>query len=367
MVPLLDLHRQIEAMRPEIEAAIAGVLDRGWFILGQEVTRFEAEFAAYCGVKYAVGVASGTDALHLALRAVGVGPGHDVITVANAGVPGVAAIELAGGRPVFVDVDPVTHTMDPALVEAAITPQARAILPVHLYGHPADMDPIMEIARRHGLAALEDAAQAHGASYKGRRVGSIGHVSCFSFYPTKNLGAYGDGGAVVTDDPHLAERVRRLRQYGWEKQYYSATRGVNSRLDELQAAILRAKLRHLEAWNARRRQIAARYNALLGGSPLVLPAEAPDAVHVYHLYVVRSERRDALREGLRRAGVGTAIHYPLPAHLQEAYRDLGWRPGSLPVTERLAGEVLSLPMFPELTDEEIEQVVAAVTNATRAG
>jgi len=365
VIPFLDLRRHIIHLRPEIEAAIAGVLKRGWFILGEEVANFEAEFAAYCGVSHAVGVASGTDALHLALRAVGVGPGDQVITVANAGVPGVAAIELAGGRPVFVDVDPTTHNMDPALVEQAITPRTRAILPVHLYGHPADLTPILEVARRYDIAVVEDAAQAHGALYKGRRVGSIGHVGCFSFYPTKNLGAFGDGGAVVTDDPDLAERVRRLRQYGWEKQYYSTVRGVNSRLDELQAAILRVKLRHLEAWNARRRQIAARYKELLDGSPLVLPMEAPDVVHVYHLYVIRSGHRDELRERLRQAGIGTAIHYPLPAHLQAAYRDLGYAPGSLPVTERLAGEVLSLPMFPELSDEEIERVAASILDVKR--
>jgi len=355
-VPLLDLRRHIADLRSEIDAAIAGVLDRGWFILGEEVMHFEEEFAAYCGVRYAVGVASGTDALYLALRAVGVGAGDEVVTVANAGVPGVAAIELARGRPVFVDVDPTTHTMDPALVEEVITSRTRAILPVHLYGHPADMDLLLEIAHRHDLAVVEDAAQAHGAIYRGRRVGSIGHIGCFSFYPTKNLGAYGDGGAVVTDDADLAERVRRLRQYGWEKQYYSTMRGVNSRLDELQAAILRVKLRHLETWNARRRQIAARYTALLAGGPVIAPTEAPDVVHVYHLYVVRSSRRNALQEHLRQAGIGTGIHYPLPAHLQEAYRDLGCAPGSLPITEQLAGEVLSLPMYPELTDEEVERV-----------
>jgi len=352
-------------MRPEIDAAIAGVLDRGWFILGEEVRSFEEEFAAYCGTRYGVGVASGTDALHLALRAVGVGPGDEVITVANAGVPGVAAIEMAGGRPVFVDVDPVTYNLNPALIEEAITTRTRAILPVHLYGHPADMDPIMEIARRHNLFVVEDAAQAHGALYKGRRVGSLGHVGCFSFYPTKNLGAYGDGGMVVTNDPELAERVRRMRQYGWESQYYSTMRGVNSRLDELQAAILRVKLRILENWNARRRQIATLYTELLGRSSLVLPTEAPDAVHVYHLYVVRSDCRDALREQLRRAGIGTGVHYPLPAHLQEAYRDLGYSSGSLPVTECLAREVLSLPMFPELTEDEVEQVVEAVLKLKR--
>jgi dTDP-4-amino-4,6-dideoxygalactose transaminase len=360
MIPLVDLHCQLAAIRPEIEAAVTRVLERGWFILGEEVVAFEQEFATYCGVRYAIGVGSGTEALHLALRAVGVGPGDEVITVANAGVPGVVAIEAAGGRPVFVDVYPATMNLDPARLSAAISPRSRAILPVHLYGRPADMDPIMEIARRHDLAVVEDCAQAHGASYRGRKVGSLGHVACFSFYPTKNLGAYGDGGAVVTDDPALADRLRLLRQYGWREQYRSEVRGVNSRLDELQAAILRVKLRHLDAWNARRRALAARYRELLAGSDLVLPAELPDGVHVYHLFIVQTPQRDELRDHLRRAGIGTGIHYPIPAHLQAAYRDLGGQPGQLPVTERLAREVLSLPLFPELTDAEVEQVVEAI-------
>jgi dTDP-4-amino-4,6-dideoxygalactose transaminase len=360
MIPLVDLHCQLAAIRPEIEAAVTRVLERGWFILGEEVVAFEQEFATYCGVRYAIGVGSGTEALHLALRAVGVGPGDEVITVANAGVPGVVAIEVAGGRPVFVDVYPATMNLDPARLSAAISPRSRAILPVHLYGRPADMDPIMEIARRHDLAVVEDCAQAHGASYRGRKVGSLGHVACFSFYPTKNLGAYGDGGAVVTDDPALADRLRLLRQYGWREQYRSEVRGVNSRLDELQAAILRVKLRHLDAWNARRRALAARYRELLAGSDLVLPAELPDGVHVYHLFIVQTPQRDELRDHLRRAGIGTGIHYPIPAHLQAAYRDLGGQPGQLPVTERLAREVLSLPLFPELTDAEVEQVVEAI-------
>ncbi|HID87251.1 MAG TPA: DegT/DnrJ/EryC1/StrS family aminotransferase [Anaerolineae bacterium] len=360
MIPVCDLRCQYHSIKREVDEAVARVLERGWFILGEEVAAFEAEFAAYCGASHAVGVASGTDALHLALRAVGVGPGDQVITVANAGVPQAAAIELAGARPVFVDVDPATYNMDPSLVEDAITPRTRAILPVHLYGHPADLDPILEIASRHGLAVVEDAAQAHGALYKGRRVGALGHIGIFSFYPTKNLGAYGDGGMVVTNDPPLAERVRLLRQYGWEKRYYSTLRGVNSRLDELQAAILRVKLRHLDEWNARRREIAARYDELLAGSGVVTPAEQPYAHHVYHLYVIRTPQRDALRAYLLEAGVGTSVHYPLPTHLQEAYRDLGLGPGSLPVTERAANEVLSLPMFPELTEEEQEEICQAI-------
>ncbi len=360
MVPLFDLRRQVIALRPEVEAALAAVLERGWFILGQEVAAFEEEFAAYCGAAHAVGVANGTDALHLGLRAVGVVAGDEVIVVANAGVPGVSAVEAAGARPVFVDVDPTTMNLDPARLEAAITPRTRAVVPVHLYGRPADMDPILEIAGRHHLAVVEDCAQAHGATYRGRRVGSLGHVACFSFYPTKNLGAYGDGGAVVTSDPSLAGRVKLLRQYGWRRQYHSEIRGVNSRLDEVQAAILRIKLRHLDAWNARRRVLAGRYRELLAGSGLGLPQESPDGAHVYHLFVVRAPGRDALCEHLREAGIGTGIHYPLPAHLQPAYHDLGGRPGQLPVTERLAGEVLSLPMFPELTEAEVEEVAGVI-------
>ncbi len=362
MIPIFDLKLQYQSIKPEIDAAIARVLGRGWFILGEEVAAFEAEFAAYCGAKYCVGGGSGTEAIHLALRAAGVQPGDEVITVASAGVPGVAAIELAGGRPVFVDVEPDTLNMDPERIAAAIPRRTRAILPVHLYGHPADLDPILEIARQHELAVVEDAAQAHGAQYKGRRVGSIATVGVFSFYPTKNLGAYGDGGAIVTNDTDIAHRARLLRQYGWRQQYQSVMRGTNSRLDELQAAILRVKLRHLEKWTARRRELAQRYTQLLADSGLQLPQPKPYANHVFHLYVVRSAQRDALREHLRQAGIGTSIHYPLPAHLQPAYADLGGRPGDLPVTEQAAREVLSLPLYPELTDEQVAEVCNRVSS-----
>jgi len=360
VIPIFDLKSQYQSIKPEIDAAVAQVLERGWFILGEEVATFEAEFAAYCEARFCVGVGSGTEAIHLALRAVGVQPGDEVITVANAGVPGVAAIELAGGRPVFVDVEPESLNMDPARVKAAISSRTRAILPVHLYGHPADLDPILEIARQHGLAVVEDAAQAHGARYKDRRVGGIATAGVFSFYPTKNLGAYGDGGAIVTNDPDLADRVRLLRQYGWRQQYHSVVRGLNSRLDEIQAAILRVKLRHLDTWNAQRRRLAHHYSALLVGSPLHLPQSQPYADHVFHLYVVRSTQRDALREHLKQAGIGTGIHYPLPAHLQPAYASLGGRPGDLPVTEQAAREVLSLPLYPELTVGQIEAVSAYI-------
>ena len=364
MIPVFDLRRQYESIREEMDQAIARVLERGRFILGEEVAAFEHEFAAFCGVAHAVGVGSGTEALHLALRACGIGPGDEVITVSHTAVATVAAIELAGARPVLVDVDPRRYTMDPTKVEERITPSTRAILPVHLYGCPADMEPLLESARRHHLLVIEDCAQAHGALYKGRPVGSWGDIAAFSFYPTKNLGACGDGGAVVTNDPALAERVRLLREYGWAERYVSHIRGLNSRLDELQAAILRVKLRRLEAWNERRRQIAAMYREHLADvasrGELVLPEEPEDVRHVYHLYVVRHPRRDALRRFLEERGIGTLIHYPVPVHLQPAYADLGYPAGSLPVTEAISREVVSLPMYPELADEEVRMVSEAL-------
>lgn len=363
MIPPFDLTRQYANLKEEIDAAIAQVLARGRFILGEEVAAFEQEFAAACGVAYAVGVASGTDAIYLALRACGIGPGDEVITVSHTAVATVAAVELAGARPVLVDVDPRRYTMDPTKVEECITPRTRAILPVHLYGCPVDLAPLLEIARRYGLFVVEDCAQAHGARYQGRPVGSWGDIAAFSFYPTKNLGAFGDGGAVVTNDPTLAQRVRLLREYGWAERYVSHIRGTNSRLDELQAAILRVKLRYLGVWNERRRQIAALYRESLAEAAqwgLVLPDEPEDSCHVYHLYVVRHPHRDALRAFLRQRGIGTLVHYPVPVHLQPAYADLGYREGSLPVSEMLAREVLSLPMYPELTDEEISEVAETV-------
>jgi dTDP-4-amino-4,6-dideoxygalactose transaminase len=364
-VPFGDLKRQYEAIKPELDEAAARVLASGWYILGPEVRAFEQEFAAFCGVRHAVGVANGTEALYLAVAALGVGQGDEVITVANAAVYEALTILQAGARPVFVDVDEHTHTIDPELIEDAITPRTRAIMPVHLYGRMADMDAIVEIARRHGLAVIEDCAQAHGAALGGRPAGSFGACGCFSFYPSKNLGALGDGGMVVTDDDDLAAKLRRLREYGWRERYYTTDEGgINSRLDELQAAFLRAKLRHLPDWNAARLRIARRYDELLAGAGLVLPELLDDGAHVYHLYVVRALHRDALQAALRERGVGTAVHYPLPAHLQPAYADLALAQlGDLPITERLAGEVLSLPIYPELTDAEIEAVAAAVRDA----
>jgi dTDP-4-amino-4,6-dideoxygalactose transaminase len=360
MIPFVDLAGQYQALKAEIEAAISRVLAGGWYILGEETRAFEAEFAAYIGVTYAVGVASGTDAVALALRAVGVAPGDEVITVSHTAVATVAAIEQAGARPIFVDIEPASFTLNPARLEQAISARTRAIVPVHLYGHPADMEPILAIARRHALAVVEDCAQAHGAAYAGRRVGSFGDAAAFSFYPTKNLGAVGDGGIVVTNRAEVAEQLQLLRQYGWASRYISQVRGGNSRLDELQAAILRVKLPYLETWNERRRELAVGYSIRLAASRLVLPEGVEPFRHVYHLYVVRTPERDALLADLRARGIGAQVHYPVPVHLQPAYTDLGFGPGSLPETERAAREVLSLPLYPEMSDTNLEQIVQAI-------
>ncbi|MEO8257203.1 MAG: DegT/DnrJ/EryC1/StrS family aminotransferase [Acidobacteriota bacterium] len=351
---------QYLAHQAEINAAIGEVLEQGRYILGREVAAFEQEFAAFVGVAHGIGVGSGTEALHLALRACGIGPGDEVITVAHTAVATVAAIELAGAVPVLVDIDPEFYTLDPSGLERAITPRTRAIVPVHVYGQAADLDPILAIARAHGLRVIEDCAQAHGATYRGTRVGAWGDLACFSFYPTKNLGAIGDGGMVVTDDPALAERTRLLREYGWTERYVSTIPGGNSRLDEIQAAILRVKLRYLDRDNQTRQRLAALYDALLDGAGLVLPRRRPEAQHVFHLYVVRSSRREPLQEDLRSAGILALIHYPVPIHLQPAY--LGRLSGSdaLPATERAAREVLSLPIYPELTEDHVRTVADGV-------
>jgi len=359
-ISLVDLKAAYRRLQTEIDAATARVMSSGWYILGPEVAAFESEFAAYLGVEQAVGVASGTDAVLLALRALGIGPGDEVITVAHTAVATVAAIELAGATPRLVDIDAATYTLDPAQLAAAITPRTRAVVPVHLYGAPADMDAVLAVAHAHGLLIVEDCAQAHGARYRGRMVGALGDAAAFSFYPTKNLGALGDGGAVATNRPEVAERLRLLRQYGWRERYVSDVTGYNSRLDELQAAILRVRLRHLDAENTARRRLAARYDAALAGLPITLPTARADDRAVYHLYVIRTAVRDALAAHLRARGIGTGVHYPVPVHRQPAYAHLGCGPGSLPATEAAAAEVLSLPMYPDLLPTAVDTIAAAI-------
>lgn len=361
-IPAANPAAQYLSHQAEINAAIAAVLDGNRYILGPQTQAFEQEFAAYLGVSHAVGVGSGTEALHLALRACHIGAGAEVITVSHTAVATVAAIELAGATPVLVDIDPVTYTIDAQLIERAITPRTKAIIPVHLYGGAAHLQPIIDLARKYQLRLIEDCAQAHGARYasRDRVVGSYGDAACFSFYPTKNLGAIGDGGLVATNDPAIAENLTLLRQYGWRERYVSEVAGWNTRLDELQAAILRVKLRYLDEDNAKRRNLAAIYDELLTGV-VTLPIEPATTRHVYHLYVIRHPRRDVLMSYLRERGIGTAIHYPVPIHLQPAYRGrLAEGVGSLPETERAAREIVSLPMYPELSEEEVKRVAEAV-------
>ncbi len=375
-VPQSDPKASYLAHQREIDEAVRETLDSGWYILGKQVGAFEKEFAAYLGVADCVGVANGTDALTLALRACGVGAGDIVITVSHTAVATVTAIELAGAAPLLVDIDPATFTINPQAVEDAINnyqgrAKIKAIIAVHLYGHPADISAIADLARRFNLRVIEDCAQAHGAQIKigadEKRVGTCGDIAAFSFYPTKNLGALGDGGAVATNDVRLAENTRLLREYGWRERYVSEVTGMNSRLDELQAAILRVKLKYLDEENGQRRRIARAYDERLAAAALKLPQVQRDVLHVYHQYVVRSVARDLLKENMREQGVGTLIHYPVPVHLQPAYRDrvlIG--PGGLPETERAAREGLSLPMFPQLTDEQVDAVCQAVVNYRQA-
>jgi dTDP-4-amino-4,6-dideoxygalactose transaminase len=363
-IPLCDLAAQFRPLKAEVMRAIEDVLDSMHLFLGPNTAAFESEFAAYCGTQFCVTVANGTDALHLALRAANIGPGDEVITVAHTFFATAEAINLVGARPVFVDIDPQTYTLDPSQIESRLTPRTRAIVPVHLYGQIADMDPIMDLADRHGLLVIEDAAQAHGARYRGRRAGSLGHLGCFSFYFSKNLGAYGEAGAVTTSDPELAHRLRLYRDHGSEVRYNHQVFGLNARMDEIQAAVLRIKLPHLDAWNAQRRGHAATYDRLLRGSGVGLPRLVEDGSHVYYVYVIRSERRDELGRYLAALDIGTAIHFPVPIHLQPAAQPLGYRPGDLPHTERAAREVLSIPMYPELTDEQIQRVADAVGAAS---
>jgi dTDP-4-amino-4,6-dideoxygalactose transaminase len=366
VIPLVDLKAQYHDVKVEVDAAIETVLESGHFILGPEVQAFEREFGAYCDSAHAVGLNSGTSALHLALLAAGVGAGDEVITTAFTFVATVAAIEYTGARAVLVDVDPNTLTIDPNRLEAAITPLTKAVIPVHLYGRPADMDPILAIARAHNLIVVEDAAQAHGAEYKGRRAGSMGDIGCFSFYPGKNLGAFGDGGAVTTGSEAYARKVRLLRDWGAERKYCHVAKGYNFRLDEIQAAILRVKLRRLEAWTELRRQHARAYSSLLADAPVRVPAEARDARHVYHLYAVRTPDRDRVLGELHAAGIQAGIHYPIPVHLQPAYANLGYAHGDFPESELAAAEVLSLPLYPELTPDALERVARAVVASVGA-
>ena len=350
---------QYLSQKDAINSAILEVLQSGRYILGEEVRLFEEEFAAYNGVHYAVGVGSGTEALHIALRALDVSHGDEVITTAHTAVATACAIALSGAKPVFVDIEPEFFTIDPNLIETAITPRTKAIIPVHIYGQPCDISAILEIASRHGVKVIEDCAQAHGAEYKGKRVSSMGHIGCFSFYPTKNLGAIGDGGALVTNDDKLAERIKLLREYGWEERYISSTEGWNSRLDEMQAAILRVKLKKLDADNVCRQQHAYKYDKALKKMPLELPGVRNGSTHVFHLYVIKTDQRDELKAHLKNHEINTIIQYPVPIHLQKYYQEIQGEI-SLPVTEQAAETILSLPIYPELTEKEHQKVVNAV-------
>jgi dTDP-4-amino-4,6-dideoxygalactose transaminase len=360
MIPLVDLQAQYRSIKAEIDPAVLRVLESAQFILGDEVAAFEREFASYSGARECVALNSGTSALHLALLAAGIGPGDEVITVPFTFVATVSAIVYTGATPVFTDIEPVYFTMDPSQIEARITPRTKAIIPVHLYGQPVDMDPILEIAKRRRLIVIEDAAQSHGAEYRGRRCGSMGDIAAFSFYPGKNLGAYGEGGAAVTNNPEYARMMRVLRDWGQERKYEHRYKGFNYRMDGIQGAILRVKLRHLEAWTEARRTRAALYDRLLADVDVQKPAARPDSRHVYHVYTLRTGDRERTQQMLRERGIATGIHYPIPVHLQEAHRDLGYKAGDFPNAERAAREVMSLPMYPELSDRQVEEVAAAI-------
>jgi dTDP-4-amino-4,6-dideoxygalactose transaminase len=360
VIPFVDLKAQHAGIKTEINAAIERVLDSCQFVLGSEVGAFEAEFASYCEAEQGIAVNSGTSALHLALLAAGIGPRDEVITVPFTFMATVSAIQYTGATPVFVDIDPRSFTMNVQRIEAALTERTKAIIPVHLYGQPADMDPILRIAKDHGLVVIEDAAQAHGAEYKGRRAGSIGDMGCFSFYPGKNLGACGEGGMVVTNNPEFTRTIRMLRDWGAEKKYQHVLKGYNYRMEGIQGAVLRAKLRHLEVWTEARRAVAARYDRLFAGSSIRTPEAMPYARHVFHIYAIRSTRRQAWQEALQAQGIHTGIHYPIPVHLLPAFADLGHAVGHFPHSEQAAEEVLSLPMYPELTSEQCARVSDAV-------
>lgn len=363
MIPFLDLKAQYRQIKPDIDAAVIRTIESTQFVLGPDVAAFEEQFASYCDVQHCKAVNSGTSALHLALLAAGVNPGDEVITVSMTFVATTAAILYCGAKPVFVDVDPNTWTMDPAQIEAAITPRTKVILPVHLHGQMADMDAIMSVARRHKLVVIEDAAQAHGAEWRGRRAGSIGHLGCFSFYPGKNLGAYGEAGAVVCNDPELARRVALLRDWGQESKYNHVLPGYNYRMDGVQGAVLNVKMKHIEAWTEARRAIARQYDHLIDPDICKKPASPSHSRHVYHVYAVVLAERDRVQAALQAAGIGTAIHYPVPVHLQPAYANLGYDAGDLPVTEGLAKQFLSLPIYPELRAEQVATIVSELRKA----
>lgn len=361
-IPFVDLQLEYQGIKDEIDTAIAGVLNRSDYILGKAVHEFESAFADFCEADFAIGVDSGYSALEMILRAYGIGPGDEVITAANTFIATALAISNCGARPVLVDVEPDTYNLDPALLESAITPATRAVIPVHLYGQPANMDLILAIAQKHGLRVIEDACQAHGARYKGRRTGSLGDAAAFSFYPSKNLGAYGDGGMIVTSDAAVAEQCRLLRNVGQAVRYQHEIKGFNHRLDSLQAAVLCVKLPYLDAGNGWRRETAVRYNNLLTNATLTTPTSADWAEHVYHLYIIQVDNRDELQAHLSQAGIATGIHYPIPIHRQPAYAELGYQPGDFPVTERLAQQILSLPMYPGITTEAVEQTSSMINN-----
>jgi len=360
VVPFVDLKAQYASIKNEIDAAIARVIADTAFIMGREVRAFEEAFADYLGARFCIGVNSGTAALQLALMACGIGPGDEVIAPSFTFFATAEAISVLGAKPVFVDIDPVSYTIDAAQIEAAITPRTRAIIPVHLYGQAADLDPILAIAKRHKLRVIEDAAQAHGAEYKQKRVGALGDAGCFSFYPSKNLGAYGEAGAIVTNDEGLAQQLRLLRDHGSTSKYAHAIVGYNFRMEEIQAAVLNVKLPHLDGWNNLRREHAATYNDLLKDLGFALPREMDCARHVYHVYAIQTENRDDLQQRLTANGIQTGVHYPIPIHLQPAYLSLGYKPGDLPVTETLSQRVLSLPMFPELRADQQRRVADVI-------
>jgi len=365
-IPFVDLQAQHKPLMEEIDKAVRSVIGTTGFILGPETGNFEKEFAEYFGAKHCVGLGSGTDALYLSLLALEIGKGDEVIVPALTFAASALAITYTGATPVFVDVDEKTYNIDPAKIEKAITPKTKALMPVHLYGQPAAMDKILAIAKTHKLFVVEDACQAHGATFQDKKAGTFGDVACFSFYPSKNLGACGDGGALITASDKIDAKIRMLRNYGQPVRYVHKELGFNSRLDSLQAAILRIKLRHLDQWNAGRRQAAAHYNELLKGAPVTLPYEAPDAKSVYHLYVVRAARREELRQALGEAGIDTGIHYDTPLHLQECFRYLGYKDGDFPVAEKAAREIVSLPMFPELSKEDVELVARTLKRFYKA-